>query len=187
MKPIHLSLLLGVPLLMAAEGAAAPVKAVAVIESRSGSRLTGRAEFTAHDGQVTLDLRIEGAPPGTHAVHLHEKGDCSAADASSAGEHWNPTGEGHGRWMKRPFHRGDIGNVTVGEDGKGTLTLTTDIWTIGGAAETDVAGKAIVVHAKEDDFATQPSGGAGGRIGCGVVGPEPRSHESADAPRSGQR
>jgi superoxide dismutase, Cu-Zn family len=144
-------------------------KAIAVIESKSGSHLTGKATFLEVNGKVTLKLKIKGAEPGTHAVHLHEKGDCAAPDGASAGGHWNPTHEDHGKWVTPPFHHGDIGNVEVGVGGRGTLTLTTDLWTIGGAMETDVVGKGIIVHAKADDFMTQPTGNAGGRIGCGVV------------------
>jgi len=144
-------------------------KAVAVIESKSDSHVTGKATFSEANGKVTLNLEIEGAEPGTHAVHLHEKGDCTAPDGASAGGHWNPTGENHGKWGTPPFHRADIGNVEVGADGKGTLTMSTGLWTIGGAPETDVIGKAIIVHAKADDFTTQPTGNAGGRVACGVV------------------
>lgn len=144
-------------------------RAVATIESRSGSHVTGKAVFHEEGGKVMLKVKIEGAAPGTHAVHLHETGDCSAADGASAGGHWNPSHENHGKWSASPFHRGDIGNIEVGADGKGELTLTTDLWTIGGATETDVIGKGVIVHAKADDFTTQPTGNAGGREGCGVV------------------
>lgn len=160
------ALIAGVHCVAGEKGAA---KAVAVIESRSDSHVTGKATFREVNGKVTLRLAIEGAEPGTHAVHLHEKGDCTAPDGTSAGGHWNPTREDHGKWVAPPFHRGDIGNVEVGANGKGRLTLTTDLWTIGGAPETDVVGKAIIVHAKADDFTTQPTGNAGGRSGCGVV------------------
>jgi Cu-Zn family superoxide dismutase len=146
-------------------------KAVAAIESKSDSHVTGKATFREADGKVTLKIEIEGAEPGTHAIHLHEKGDCTAPDGTSAGGHWNPTHEDHGKWVGPSFHHGDIGNIEVGADGKGTLTLTTDLWTIGGAPETDVVGKTIIVHAKADDFTTQPTGNAGGRVGCGVVKP----------------
>lgn len=144
-------------------------KAIAIIESRSDSHVSGKARFHEVNGKVTLTIKIEGAEPGTHAVHLHEKGDCAAPDAASAGGHWNPAHEDHGKWAASPFHRGDIGNIEVGADGKGTFTLTTDLWTIGGAPETDVIGKGIIIHAKADDFTTQPTGNAGGRVGCGVV------------------
>jgi Cu-Zn family superoxide dismutase len=144
-------------------------KAVASIQSKSDSHVTGMAAFGEANGKVTLTISIEGAEPGPHAVHLHEKGDCTAPDGASAGGHWNPTHENHGKWGTAPFHRGDIGVIEVGADGKGTLTLTTDLWTIGSGTETDVIGKAVIVHAKADDFTTQPTGNAGGRIACGVV------------------
>jgi len=144
-------------------------KAVAVLQSKSDSHVTGKAAFHESNGKVTLDVTLEGAEPGQHAVHLHEKGDCSAPDGASAGGHWNPTHEDHGKWGTAPFHHGDIGVVEVGADGKGKLELTTDLWTIGGAPETDVIGKAVIVHAKTDDFTTQPTGNAGGRVACGVV------------------
>ncbi len=144
-------------------------RAEAVIEGKSGSKLTGHAMFIMKKDTVKLELTVENAPPGTHAVHLHEKGDCSAPDAMSAGPHWNPTNAAHGQWGHNPFHRGDIGNIEVGKDGKGRTTLETDLWSIGGKPETDVLGRAIVVHAGPDDFVTQPTGNAGGRIGCGVV------------------
>jgi len=143
--------------------------ATAAIQSRSDSHVTGKATFTEEKGQVTLKIEIEGAEPGTHAVHLHEKGDCAAPDATSAGGHWNPTHENHGKWNTAPFHHGDIGNIEVGADGKGTFKLTTNLWTIGSGVDTDVVGKAVIVHAKADDFTTQPTGNAGGRVGCGVV------------------
>ena len=150
-------------------GGGSEKKAVAKIEARSDSKVTGKAVFREENGKVTLKIKIEGAAPGTHAVHLHENGDCSAPDAASAGGHWNPSHEDHGKWSASPFHRGDIGNIEVGADGKGEFTMTTDLWTIGGPAETDVLGKGVIIHAKADDFATQPTGNAGGRVGCGVV------------------
>lgn len=160
-----------------AAGEGSQAKAVAVIASKSDSHVTGAATFSQADGKVTLRLQIEGAEPGMHAIHLHEKGDCTAPDGTSAGGHWNPAHVDHGKWGTSPFHRGDIGVFEAGADGKGTLTLTTDLWTIGGAPETDVVGKAVIIHAKTDDFATQPTGNAGGRIGCGVV----RSITQADS------
>lgn len=143
--------------------------ATATLESKSGSSVTGTGTFTQREGQVTLELAVENAPPGTHAVHLHEKGDCSAEDATSAGAHWNPTGSSHGHFGHNGFHLGDIGNLEVAEDGTGRLTFTTDKWTLGGGAETDILNKALIVHAAQDDFQTQPTGNAGGRIACAVV------------------
>lgn len=153
----------------AARGAVAVTRAAADLQPRSGSTLKGTATFVAASGQVTLEIRIENAPPGQRAFHLHEKGDCSAADASSAGAHWNPGKAPHGKWAAGPHHLGDVGNISVGPDGKGTFTLTTDRWTIGDGTSTDVLGKSLVIHGGTDDFASQPAGNAGGRIGCGVI------------------
>lgn len=146
-------------------------KAEAVIEARSGSSVHGTAEFKLDDGGVEMKLRVTGLTPnGTHAIHLHEKGDCSAPDASSAGGHWNPTSSPHGKWGDDgKFHHGDIGNLVANAKGEAEIEVETKLWTIGGDPGTDVRGKAIVIHEKVDDFTTQPTGAAGGRIGCGVI------------------
>jgi Cu-Zn family superoxide dismutase len=144
-------------------------QASAVIEARSDSQLSGMATFTVEGEQIAMRLDLEHAPPGRHAAHIHEFGDCSAPDGSSAGGHWNPMGVDHGKWAVEPFHLGDLGNVTIGADGSGAFLLTTDLWSIGTGESNDIVGKAIIVHAGVDDFSTQPTGGAGGRIGCGVI------------------
>jgi Cu-Zn family superoxide dismutase len=153
------------------------VVAAAELAPRSGSELAGRAVFTKTNGEVRFDVEIRNVEPGPHAVHIHENGDCSAEDASSAGGHWNPTGEEHGKWGEPPFHLGDIGNIEVGEDGTGSLTMSADLWSIGDESDHDVVGKAIVVHSGADDFESQPSGAAGERIGCGVLEIESRGGE----------
>ena len=149
---------------------AAPAKqANAMIGSLSDSGVTGMAVFTQNGDQITLTIEIQGATPGLHAVHIHANGDCSAPDGTSAGGHWNPTGVAHGKWGEGEFHLGDIGNITVGADGTGRITLTTDLWEIGTGSDIDVVGKGMIVHADADDFVSQPSGAAGARIGCGVI------------------
>jgi Cu-Zn family superoxide dismutase len=144
-------------------------RARAKLEPRSGSEVKGTAEFTEQGGKVTMTLRVSGLTPGEHAFHLHEKGDCSAPDATSAGGHWNPTGEGHGKWGTHPFHRGDVANLVADASGNATLTFTTELWSVGGDPSRDVVGHALVIHAKPDDFTTQPTGNAGGRVACGVI------------------
>lgn len=145
--------------------------AMAQIGSASGSTLTGTAIFTKDGENITISVEIQDASPGLHAVHIHENGDCSAPDATSAGGHWNPTDVAHGKWGEGEFHLGDLGNITVGEDGTGSFELTTDLWEIGTGSDIDVIGKGIIVHADADDFTSQPSGNAGARIGCGVIEP----------------
>ncbi|MDE0400554.1 MAG: superoxide dismutase family protein [Candidatus Poribacteria bacterium] len=144
-------------------------QAHAVIGSLNDSGVTGMAVFTQNGDQITLTAEIQGASPGLHAIHIHANGDCSAPDGTSAGGHWNPTDVAHGKWGEGEFHLGDIGNITVGEDGTGRITLTTDLWEIGTGSDVDVVGKGIIVHADADDFVSQPSGNAGARIGCGVI------------------
>lgn len=144
--------------------------AVAQLSSKSGSNVTGTATFNDEgDGKVTFHLTIEGATPGKHAVHLHENGDCSAEDASSAGGHWSPEGHPHGKRPEGKYHAGDIDNIEVGKDGKGELSMKISGWTVGGDDRTNVVGHSVIVHAGEDDFTSQPSGDAGGRVACGVI------------------
>lgn len=144
-------------------------QAQALIQPKGDSQLIGRTVFGEVRGRVTLRVMVENAPPGPHAVHIHEIGDCSSPDGKSAGGHWNPTGVDHGKWGTEPFHLGDIGNIEVDPDGRGTLSLRTDFWSIGGPEGTNVVGRAIIVHSGADDFVSQPTGNAGSRIGCGVI------------------
>jgi Cu-Zn family superoxide dismutase len=145
--------------------------AKATMEPASGSNVSGEVTFTEREnGTVRIEVQVENLPPGEHAVHLHEHGDCSAADASSAGGHWNPTMKPHGkRGQGTAFHKGDIDNMKVGDDGKGKLTMTIEGWSIGGPDSTNIVGKSVIIHEKPDDFTSQPSGNAGGRISCGVI------------------
>jgi superoxide dismutase, Cu-Zn family len=143
--------------------------ASALIEGKSGSTMRGAAYFTAEGDKISLTVQVTGVEPGEHAVHIHEHPDCSAGDAESAGGHWNPTMEDHGKWGVPPFHLGDIGNITVSTDGTGRLSLSTDLWSAGTGEPNDVVGHAIMVHADPDDFVSQPSGNAGARIGCGPI------------------
>jgi Cu-Zn family superoxide dismutase len=142
-----------------------------VLESKSGSQALGKAYITEKDGKVLFEAKIAGLKPGMHAIHLHEKADCSAEDATSSGGHWNPTFEAHGKWgAAEGYHRGDIGNFEVGEEGIGVVYFETDQWCIGCGDETkDILGKAIIVHEGTDDFTSQPSGNAGARVSCGGV------------------
>lgn len=141
-----------------------------VLESKSGTNTSGTAQFSEKGGKVTFTANISGLEPGVHAIHIHEKADCSSADAASAGGHWNPTFKKHGKWGEGEYHKGDIGNFTADENGNGKITLTTDEWCIGcGDATKDILGKAIIVHKGADDFVTQPTGNAGGRAACSAI------------------
>jgi Cu-Zn family superoxide dismutase len=140
------------------------------MEPKSGSKMFGKAVFTEKNGKVQLVAHFEGMEPGVHAIHIHEKSDCSAPDATSAGGHWNPTFKAHGKWGDAEHHRGDIGNFAVNENGEGTVIFETDQWAIGGSDATkDILGKSLMVHADPDDFHTQPTGNAGARIACSAI------------------
>jgi superoxide dismutase, Cu-Zn family len=146
-----------------------PVAAQTTIEPRSGSKVTGKAVFTElPSGGTKIEVWIENATPGTHGIHLHEKGDCSAPDASSAGAHFNPSGNPHAGPADPKHHNGDWGNITIGADGKGHLEMTSTMLTVK-PGPNSVVGKSVVFHEKADDLKSQPSGDAGGRLGCGVV------------------
>ena len=144
--------------------------ATAIIQPKSNSTISGKVTFIEKNGIVTMEATIANASEGNHAIHIHAEGDCSAPDGKSAGGHWNPTNENHGKWGETSFHRGDIGNLVVGADGKGTISRETDLWCIGCEDETkNIIGKAIIIHQGPDDFTSQPAGAAGARIGCGVI------------------
>lgn len=148
---------------------AAGPQARTTIEPKSGSNVRGWATFTERStGGVRVEVHIENAPPGTHGLHLHEKGDCSAPDASSAGAHFNPGGMPHAAPAETRRHAGDFGNITVESNGIGHLELVSDLLTVR-PGPNSVVGKAIIFHEKADDMTTQPTGNAGGRTGCGVV------------------
>ena len=141
------------------------------LNPKSGSTASGNVVFEKTDNGVSMVVAVNGLEPGEHAIHLHEKSDCSAEDGTSAGGHWNPTNQPHGKWgSPEGYHKGDIGNFTASDNGKGTYTFSTDEWCIGCGDETkDILGKSIIIHQGTDDFTTQPTGAAGGRISCGGI------------------
>jgi Cu-Zn family superoxide dismutase len=142
-----------------------------LLNPKSGSETSGKVAFTEENGQVLLEAALFGLSEGTHAIHIHEKADCSSDDGKSTGGHWNPTFENHGAWgAKTGYHKGDIGNFQATADGNGAITFSTDQWCLGcDDATKNVIGKAIIVHQGEDDLASQPSGAAGARISCAGI------------------
>lgn len=117
---------------------------------------------------MTLDITVPAKAGKSIAVHIHEHGNCGDT-AKLAHDHWNPTNAGHGKWGSPSFHSGDIGNIQLNAKGNGTLSLITDLWTLGGQPAKNILGKSIIVHGDMDDYKTQPTGNAGTRIGCGVI------------------
>lgn len=140
------------------------------LTSKSDSQVTGTAIFTEKNGTVTMVATMNGLSTGEHAIHLHEKADCSSPDGSSAGGHWNPTFKKHGKWGQGEYHKGDIGNFTADINGNAVVKFSTDEWCIGCGDETkDITGKGLIIHKGVDDFTTQPTGNAGARIACAGI------------------
>jgi len=142
------------------------------MEPKSDSNVNGEVVFTQDNGEVIMRATFTGLDEGEHAIHLHEKADCSSADGKSTGGHWNPTFEKHGKWgAEDGYHKGDIGNFTADADGNATVDFSTDEWCIGCDDEKkNILGKAVIVHQGVDDYTSQPSGAAGARIACtGII------------------
>ena len=148
--------------------AATPTRAVAVLQAGAGSGVGGAVWFKRAPGGVAVSARITGLTPGTHGFHVHEFGDCSSPDFVSAGGHFNPMSQPHAAPQADKRHVGDLGNVQAGADGVATLEWTDKHLALDG--HHGVVGRAVIVHAKADDLKTQPTGDAGGRLACGVVG-----------------
>lgn len=151
------------------------LRAVAVIRSTgSGSKPSGLVTFTEVADGVRVDARISGLSPGKHGFHVHQFGDCSNADAnaavaSAAGDHFNPAQKPHGAPESIERHSGDMGNIEA--DAAGTAKLVYIDHTLSLAdGEKSIIGRSVIIHAKADDLKSQPSGDAGGRIACGVIG-----------------
>lgn len=153
------------------EAVTAPKEVKMALIAKSDSNVSGDVVFIEEDGDVSMTAIINGLEPGEHAIHIHETADCSSADGKSAGGHWNPTAQPHGKWGDATgYHKGDIGNFTADENGHGTITFSTDQWCIGCGDDTkDILGKGVIVHAGADDLTSQPSGAAGARVSCAGI------------------
>ena len=143
-------------------------KAVAILQSTSGSQVKGTVTFTKVGDGIRVEGEISGLTPGKHGFHVHEFGDTSSADGKSAGGHFNPAGEQHGAPDASAHHAGDLGNIEAGADGRSKFAFTDKTLTLEG--DKTILGRGLVVHAKEDDLKTQPTGNAGDRVAVGVIG-----------------
>lgn len=143
-------------------------KAIAVLHAASGSQVAGSVTFTDSGDSVKVVADITGLKPGKHGFHIHEFGDCSAPDATSAGGHFNPGKHSHGAPDASERHEGDLGNIEADASGKAHLEWTDKMMKLSGA--NSILGRAVIVHEKADDLKTQPTGDAGGRLACGVIG-----------------
>src|SRR5437762_2838315 len=145
-----------------------PTKAIAVLHPTAGNNVTGSVTFTKSGDQVKVVADITGLTPGKHGFHIHEFGDCSDPKAASAGGHFNPGNHKHGAPDAAERHAGDLGNVEADSSGKAHLELTDRVMKLTGSDS--IVGHAVIVHEKADDLKTQPTGDAGGRLACGVIG-----------------
>ena len=139
--------------------------ATALLRTSTGGD-AGRATATEVAGGIRFTLDVRGLPPGTHGAHVHTTGVCDAPGFTTAGGHWNPTAAKHGSMNPQGPHEGDLPNLMVGTDGRGTLGVTIPGATMAGLLDTD--GAAMMIHAAPDDLRTDPAGNSGGRIACGV-------------------
>jgi superoxide dismutase, Cu-Zn family len=150
-------------------GAARAATAMARVAATSaGSSVYGTVKFEDTSKGLKVTAELSGVPPGDHGFHIHEFGSCGDA-GKEAGSHYNPEKTPHGDIVKnghRKAHIGDMGNITAGADGKAVLSLVIPTASVHG--KNPVAGRAVILHEKADDF-SQPVGNAGGRIGCGTI------------------
>ncbi|HTL71142.1 MAG TPA: superoxide dismutase family protein [Candidatus Eisenbacteria bacterium] len=170
MKTLFAALLLTGFLFSASASSAETQSASAEIKgASSGSTVEGTVRFTETPQGLQVSAQVRNAPPGKHGFHIHEFGSCADAGAA-AGGHFNPAHVEHGDAVKNGpahAHPGDMGNLEVGADGTGKLDAVLPEVTLS-AGKYAVAGRAVILHEKEDDFG-QPTGNAGSRIGCGPI------------------
>ncbi len=143
-------------------------RAVAQLQPTKDSKVSGTVTFTKAEAGVKVSARLTGLAPGMHGFHIHEFGDCSAPDGASAGGHFNPSGEPHAAPSEAHRHAGDLGNVEAKGDGSADLDYVDAAASLEGPSS--ILGRGVIVHANPDDFKTQPTGNAGGRVACGVIG-----------------
>jgi Cu-Zn family superoxide dismutase len=142
--------------------------AVAMVEGLGEHKVKGKVTFKQMGEGVEIEGEFTGLQPGQHGFHIHEFGDCSMADGKCAGGHFNPNGGKHSSPEDPGRHAGDLGNLKADSTGKASFKMNDSMLSLSGP--NSVIGRSVIVHAKPDDFKTQPSGDSGDRIGCGVIG-----------------
>ena len=154
----------------AANQAGTDAPSAAALTAPGGAEV-GRVTLSEDGKGVTIKVDASGLTPGDHGLHLHTVGRCDGPKFDSAGPHWNPTGKQHGRDNPQGAHLGDLANLIVGADGRGSATITVEGSTLKGAEHPliDLDGAALIVHAKADDYKTDPSGASGDRIACAIL------------------
>jgi superoxide dismutase, Cu-Zn family len=143
-------------------------KAVCMLYATQGNTASGVVVFTQTVSGIKVVADIQGLPAGKHGFHIHECGDCSSIDGTSAGGHFNPEGKTHGSPMDMMRHEGDLGNIEADATGKAHLEYVDPMLSFEG--NHSIIGRSIIIHKNEDDMKTQPTGNAGARVACGVIG-----------------
>jgi Cu-Zn family superoxide dismutase len=147
---------------------AAGPRADATLEPRSGSTVSGTVSFRTVGQKVRVEASVAGLTPGQHGFHVHEAGDCSAADATSAKGHFNPGGKPHGHHGGSERHAGDMPNLAADSSGRATLSAELDMLSLTDGP-TGILNRSVVIHADPDDYKSQPAGNSGKRVACGVI------------------
>ncbi|SMO66568.1 superoxide dismutase family protein [Fodinibius sediminis] len=140
-------------------------KTVAVIHPTEGNEASGTVTFTKTADGVQVQAEVTGLAEGKHGFHIHQYGDCTAADGTSAGGHFNPASNDHAGPTAESRHMGDMGNIEADADGNATIDYVDSTIDIN-----QIIGRGIIIHGGEDDLESQPTGAAGPRMGCGVIG-----------------
>lgn len=143
------------------------------LSPKSGSQSMGKGWFIKEKNGLRIEIEVQNVALGKHGIHIHEVGDCSAEDASSAGAHFNPAILTHGAINPKLHHMGDLGNIEIDADGKGTLLISipTEQFNADFLNWDIIIGKSLILHEGEDDLVSEPSGNSGKRIACGVIRP----------------
>jgi Cu-Zn family superoxide dismutase len=147
--------------------AASPLMAMCTLSPASDSQVKGWVKFTQMKAYVKIEGEITGLTPGKHGFHVHEKGDCSAPDATSAGGHFNPTNKIHGGPSSKNRHVGDLGNITADKNGTAKINFKDNVIRLSG--DNSILDRSLIVHGDRDDLKSQPVGNAGKRVACGVI------------------
>jgi superoxide dismutase, Cu-Zn family len=172
MKRLALSAL-GLPLVLILCAVSSTAKTVVELKDAHGMSVGTAILWQQDEHVVSVELQLHGLPPGEHGIHFHQNAKCDAPDFKSAGPHFNPEGKKHGTENPEGHHAGDLKNITI--DAKGSLDLRFTVSDVSLGSDGDShslfsnGGTALVIHAKADDYKTDPSGNSGDRIACGVI------------------
>jgi Cu-Zn family superoxide dismutase len=146
-----------------------PLRATAALQPTQGSKAVGEATFEQVGDRVHVTVFAQGLKPGqAHGLHIHEVGDCSSGDGMSAKGHFNPQGKPHGNPSSAEHHAGDLPALQAGKNGHANLDAVIEGVTIA-PGPASIVGRALIIHADPDDYATQPTGNSGARIACGAI------------------